>query len=565
MLVAIAAVNLAAVLVAVWVVLRRAGPGVAAWSAVLMGAALWAEGSALLSDPISSSAGAIGLFALAALSWAIADGDVRLMPLGALVAAWVAQQHLSIVVPAAALVAYALVGLTAGALGSRRARRGPDATGGAGAGPRRWPWVAAAVGISAVLWSPVVVEQVTGDPGNLTALVRYTGSTQSETLGMTSGVRQAARALGAPPVLLREDLGGRDFFAGPLRSAEAGASVVIVTGLVATALLAWRRRRSLSVLVGAALVLAVAGVWNGSQIPRSVEAFRISFYRWTFVVAWLAWIAIGWAAGLAVHRLLARRDVRAPERIGRLAPVAAAVALLVPTVLGVTTSGDNDERRDQDGFEALDRLADAAVDEAEGADGVTLVLRGRSAVLSSGAALGLRLAEAGHDITVVDQDSRFWGEHRILGDEPPGSVILLLATGRGSVPPGPGRSVARTDLNEDLRDDLDPLVAAVEGAPVILSDQADDILARTFEPAQHDTISAFMETIDTAPEWILTDERLVSMVRAGYFDSPSFDPEQLDALAAHLPAATINDDDVLELRLLDPSELTALVAGGKEP
>jgi hypothetical protein len=566
MLVAIAAMNLATVLIAVWVVLRRAGPAVAAWSAVLAGAALWAGGSALLSDPISSSAGAIGLFALAALGWAIADGDVRLLPLGAGVTAWVAQQHLSIVMPAAALVAYALSGLSLHALGRRRARRrSGDSDEDPNPAPPWWPWVLGAAGLSALLWSPVVIDQVTGDPGNLTALVRYTGSTETETIGFISGVRQAARALGVPPVLVREDLVGRDFFAGPLRPVEVVVALALLGALVAIALAAWRRRRSLSTLAGAALVLGAAGVWNGSQIPRSVEAFRISFYRWTYVVAWLGWIAVGWATGLALRRLLAQRDVEVPQRVGRLAPVAAAVALLVPTVLGVTTTGDNDQRRDQDGFSALATIGDVAAAEADGAAGVTLVLRGRSAVLSSGAALGLRLAAAGHDISVAEQDSRFWGEHRILQDDQPGSVILLLATGRGSVPPGPGRVVASVDLNEDLRDDLAPLVAAAEGAEVVPSDRADEILARTFEPPQHATIRAFMDTIDTAPEWILTDERLVSMVRAGYYDSPSFDSQHLEALAAQLPAATVNDDDVFELRVLDAAELAALVADGEEP
>ena len=99
-----AAVNLAAVLVASWVVFRRAGGAVAAWAVVLLSLVLWSEGTAILTDPISSNAGGIPLLALATLAWAVVDGDIRLLPLGAVVGSWVAQQHLAIVVPSAALV-----------------------------------------------------------------------------------------------------------------------------------------------------------------------------------------------------------------------------------------------------------------------------------------------------------------------------------------------------------------------------------------------------------------------------------------------------------------------------
>jgi len=54
----------------------------------------------------------------------VADGDVRLLPLGALFGSWVAPQHLAIVAPAAAMVALAEVG----AAGAAARRRSGDAS-----------------------------------------------------------------------------------------------------------------------------------------------------------------------------------------------------------------------------------------------------------------------------------------------------------------------------------------------------------------------------------------------------------------------------------------------------
>ena len=94
--------------------------------------------------------------------------------------------------------------------------------------------------------------------------------------------------------------------------------------LVATAVTQWRRRRTLALLAVTTLVLAAAGTYNGATIPESVEMFRINFYRWAFVVAFLAWIVIGWVGALggpvpggAVWSRGARRAAQARARTRR--------------------------------------------------------------------------------------------------------------------------------------------------------------------------------------------------------------------------------------------------------
>ncbi|MGN6693722.1 MAG: hypothetical protein ACTHN0_06055 [Aquihabitans sp.] len=559
-----AAVNLGAVLVAAWAVFRRAGAGVAAWAMVLLSLVLWSEGTAILTDPISSNAGGIPLLALAAVAWAVVDGDVRLLPLGALVGSWVAQQHLAIVVPSATLVAYASAGVVVIVLARRRRRAtDPDAA----FDPRRlWPWVTGALVLSPVLWSPVLWQQATGHPGNLTAVAEYARTSDSPTLGWMAAARQAVRTVGFPPLLVRSDLTGRSFSVGPLNPFEVLVGLGTYALLVATVVVAWGRGRALALLALTALVLAVAGTCNGSTIPNSVEAYRINFYRWEFVVAWLAWIVLGWGGALAVRSILARRGQPVPSVLPRLAPALALVLIAISTFANVATQGVDDDRRDQDGFVAMRTMSDAAIDAADdaGADRVTLLLRGRAAVLSTGQALALQLEAAGYDVQVPEQEARFWGTRVLHEGEDPGDLVLVLASGRGTPADTPGETIARYDVNTDLRDLVAPLVAQAKAGTPVPSADAEDLLAASYGGAARDYARGALAKIDRSPEPILTDPGLLRLIADGYFEEPAFDRHLVRQLLSALPARTVNDDDVFELRVLPPGDLAATIPSWKE-
>ncbi len=560
MIVGALAFNLAGVLVAAWVVLRRAGPTVAGWAMVLMAGVLWSEGTAILSDPISSNAGAMALLALAALAWAVADGDIRLLPLGAVFASWVVQQHLAIALPAGGLIALAVAAAVARSLVRRRRSQT--------SGPRLWPWALGAVGVVLVLWAPVLWQQVTGDDGNLSAIIHYARTSDTVPLGWVPALRQAIRAVGFPPLLLRSDLRGDTFFNGPLSALEVVTAVASYAALVATVVVMWTRRRTLSLLALTALVLAAAGTSNGSAVPDSVEAFRVNFYRWAFVVAWLSWIALGWAGASAARALLARRDRRVPAALPRLAPALAVVLMVIPAIGAVATAGFDDERRDQAGFDAMRTMSDAAVAEADrtGAERVTIVLRGRSAVLAAGSAVALQLEANGHPTVLPEQRVPAWGAKRVLepGDDP-GDLVMVLVSGRGDVPDGPGRTIARVDMNEDLRPLVEPLAEAARSAPASPSDRAEPLLAARYAPEVRDYVRGVMAAIGTEPEAVLTDQAFLGLLADGYYESPEFDPDQVAELQAALPADIVNEDDVFELRVLSAQELAEVVptwAGG---
>jgi len=563
---AMAIVTLSSVLVTAWVVLRRAGPAVAAWSALLLSGVLWASGTAILTDPISSSAGGIPLLALAALAWAVAGGDFRLLPLGALFASWVLQQHLAIVVPAAAVVVFGVAGATVAGVGYWRLQRvdPPDRNDPAGT-ERWWPWVAGALATVFVCWSTVLWQQATGRPGNLTAIVTYAQESESASLGALAGLRQAVRAVGFPPLLMRSDLQGDDFFWGPMSAVEVFIAVLSYVALAAIVVAAWRRRRSLSLLAAVALALAAAGAVNGSKIPDSIEAFRTNFYRWSFVMAWLAWLALGWAGALAARSLLARRGRELPVALPRFAPIVAALVMVVPAIASMANASFDDERRDQYGFAAMRAMSDAAIAEAGDAERVTLVLRGRSSVLASGSAVALQLERTGISVVLPEQEARFWHRSRILepGDDP-GQAIFVLSTARGEVPDTPGKIVAHVDINEDLRDVMTPLVQAAQSSDVVPSDRAEELLARDVLPDERSWAASRLASIADDPEPVLSAPVLLRLMIDGYFASPSFDRDALLELERLLPAETVNDDDVFELRVLTEAELAELVPSWAE-
>lgn len=554
--------NLAGVLVAAWVVFRRSGPAVGAWALVVLGAVLWAEGTAVLTDVISSNAGGIPLLALAVLVWAVADGDLRLLPLAALFGSWVAQQHLAIVTPSAALVAFGIVGATAVGLSRRRSDADDEdfvPAEAEGLAPeversaRQWPWAVAGLGVALLCWLPVIWQQLTGHPGNITAVLDYAGSSHQAKLGGAAGIRQAVRALGSPPLLVRYDLGGQDFYGAPLHPLETVVAAVGYLVLVGTVVLAWRPKRSLALLALTTLVLAAAGAYNGTTIPDSIEAFRINFYRWAFVVAWLAWITFGWLLALAVRARMPGDRLA----LARFAPALAAVALLVPGIASAATASHDDQRRDQAGFRIMRTVNDAAVDAADGKGRVTLVLRGQSAVLASGPSMTVALSAAGHDVVLPAVEGRFYGNHRVLRrGEDPGDLILELVTGRGSVPAGPGKVLVHADLNTELNAALEPLAAQVRATVPTPSAQAEAILRTHYATAKERAyVAQLLARIGVNPQAVLGERSLLGLIGEGYFETPRFDRAALATVRRELPARTVNNDDVFEVRVLTRAEL----------
>jgi hypothetical protein len=434
------AVTGGAVLIAAWATFRQLGPVGGALGAVVLSLITFTTGASSLVNPVSSNIAGYPVLCSLVLLWCLVCGDLRLLPLTTAFLSFAAQQHLSSL-PVLVVVtgAVAAVGLAA-LVGWWRAQNWPRS-------PERRTlarWAAGSAAIGLVLWLPVLVQQVTGHPGNLSAMVRFAGNGDRPSLGTGAAVRQLAHTLGLPPLLGRTRLDGGWLLAdvGPF----TWFSAVVVAGAVAAAGVWWRRshprRAALTLMAGFA---AVGGLVNGASVPSGMEQYRLTFYHWVFALAFFVTLTLGLAATDAVRRLVSRP----PAWAGTAAVGAALAAVAVPAAVNpaldrptntLTAAYSPVERH------VMERLAgDVLTDVDTGA--VTLIY-GRDDVpfIPLREALALQLIDRGFAVRYPPSLRWFVDDERLADPGDADQALVLQVDDATPEPPPAGRLVAEADL-----------------------------------------------------------------------------------------------------------------------
>ncbi|MBI2708273.1 MAG: hypothetical protein HYX34_01060 [Actinobacteria bacterium] len=560
-----ALVNALAVLTAAWAALRRAGPGVALGAAALIAAATWAQGTAVLSDPISSNLGGFAFLAVASCAWALLRGDVRLAPLAAFWASFTAQQHLGIVLPTAVVTVVGLAGLSAVLVRRWRAvhpdagrRVPPDRHARVAAGDRRrhdLRWLAWTGVLVALLWAPVAIQQATGDPGNLTQIIRFSRRSDRPILGWGRGLDQALRAVGSPSLFWRADVtGGQLNVEVPAAGAVAGVAVLALLAVVAV--VARRRRPELASLAAIGLAVTAAGLWNGANLLEGIEADRVNLFRWMWTAAIVAWLTLAWA-GLSLAGRLARRDL--PVVVRRSAPALVALALLAGTVGAFSSRSRDDERRDKDLFGIEGDIATEVRARLPGRGRYLVVADGPLATLSVAPALALDLEQRGWSVEVPAAVAPSYGERRRYRR---GTVrgVVVVRSALGTLGPAPGTIVGRAQLNprfDALATLLEPLV---RGQRIVLRRDVEARLRRIgMPPFERYGTELRISDLGRRPALELRQTVVARGLAAGALESPRLPPDLVRQLAESLregsPLAW--DQNVIEARLLTPAEYEA--------
>lgn len=244
------------------------------------------------------------------LAWSLACGQKRLLPLTALVASYVVQTHLMYAAPALVVLGVGLGGLLIG-------RRGP-----------LWPWLAPALVIAAGCWTPPVLQELEGNPGNLTMIVR-TAEHRGHTLGAAVGWHAVVEAVGVRPWWLHvpasEWQRKREVLRAPGPLAQDSA-IALLAALALTALLAAGLRRGdvlAAALIGLGLCAAI-GLEAASNPSTTLLAETLGYTMWWgsevglwvwLVLAWALWLALAALARPALARLASarRRRLDAPR------------------------------------------------------------------------------------------------------------------------------------------------------------------------------------------------------------------------------------------------------------
>jgi hypothetical protein len=552
MLLTAASINASAVLITLWVVYRRAGVLVMLWAGVVMQAVIWSAGTAVLADTLSSNMPMYSLICTAVLVWALIDGDIRLLPLTALVGSYAAQQHLA---ATSLVVVLTVVGLVLIAARVVRRTRAGDAT--IARTSRRW--VLLAMGVAFLCWLPVIVDQVSGHPGNISAIVEMARDAKRPTVGLQSGITQALRAITPSTLLGRTDTTGLNMIE-HLRPGDSLVGAAIVFLLVGVGVVARRKRAALYHRVVITLVILVAGAINGANVPLGIESGRINLYRWTWTAAFLTWTALGWGIALLVVPAFARSS--AARRTRSLAP---AVLLLTAALIATTTatiSGQDDHNGQLPAYAIEPRLAKIVLQEVDRHHPVLVAIDG-CCESSIGSYIVFRLLRAGVPIEATPLFVHFYGSHRRYRPGPHTSA-LVISSSTAPLPPTPGRVIVDEVFDPEYSALADDLTTAAKRAPIQLAPNAAAIIKRDYpNPKTRASINLALQYFDTNVRGIVTNPNFLRLVLDGAITSPHFDLAKVQRLLDLAPHhKTMFGNERLRIALVAPDQISAATVPG---
>jgi hypothetical protein len=266
--------------------------------------------------------GLVFLIAAGATAWAVASGRFGWWPLTVLFASVAAQCHLVYAVTA---VAVALVAPVAGLAYGHRPRR------------NRWFVVGALTG--AACWTPPIVQEFLGHPGNLSLVVD--SGTGRHAAGLGFGLHALATAASPGPIWLTGYPYSIALANGIPRYVSHHASIWAVVAVCVPAAVALATRQSwreLSALAVLGVVVATGTVVSFATFPEDDLAPVAYLVDVLWVVGMLIWVIVLWAgATMAMAGLRHRQGGdphvplpvplrRALEAIGFLLLVIAGVA-----------------------------------------------------------------------------------------------------------------------------------------------------------------------------------------------------------------------------------------------
>jgi hypothetical protein len=317
-LIGVGLANLAALVGTVMVARRRAGPlfaGIVLVAGLLLVRSL---GASFLVDVWNPWAPVLPFLLFVLLAWSIAEDDLVCVPWAVGVGSYIVQAH----------VGYAplVLGLSATAtvlvLVDHR-RRLHDL------GRRLRLPLAVSVLVMVVFWTAPVVQQLTGHPGNISALVSYFRHPPSPAVGLHQGIRQWGEEFSVPgPWITGNDAGFLGFVA--YRSPVEGLLLVASTLVLGVA--AWRRGTPsagrFAVLVS---VTALVGIYAIAHITDTVASYLV---RWSWIVAATLWVSLLWSAWCLLDRVWQPNDRRTRLAAGA---VTLAAAVLLLTLLPAAT------------------------------------------------------------------------------------------------------------------------------------------------------------------------------------------------------------------------------------
>jgi hypothetical protein len=278
----------------------------------------------LLLDPWNPWAAVLPFVVCVLAGFGVALGDVVALPILVAAGTFAVQAHVGYAPVVLVVVAVAALARLAGSLMRRRSTESATSV------SRHAKRLVVSSGVLLVLlWLPPIIQQLTGDPGNFTELVRYFQHPGEPAAGWSEALGIAARQLSplGPWISGHEARASGALATAAVAPAAAFALIVAVLGGAA-----WRAgARRPAVLTALVLVLDLGGLVATSRLSGLLAGYLV---RWWWPLAMFTAIAGAWSVASIAAPLL--RRARRPVLGAALAAVLAAA--LVASVAGSPVS-----------------------------------------------------------------------------------------------------------------------------------------------------------------------------------------------------------------------------------
>jgi hypothetical protein len=426
MLLGALAINVGAIALVVVGTRRRLRDAGAAVVVALVVTLAYGLGATLLRDIWTPHLGLWPVLALAVLTWCLVDGDTWALPWATAVASFLAQIELLFVGPALVL---AVVG-AGGLLWCRRSRRDePDR-------PRILVPAQISGVVAVVMWLPVVIQELSGRPGNLTLLLRSLGDQDARAPGSFVW-GNAVALLQVPPLFVRRASSPLQVGASPGVAAVFSAAVVVavLVGLTVRSFRDDRTRRVVGSMLVVSWALVVGGVLNLVITPAD-GAVGLQYRRWMWPAAAFIWFSIGVAAAHPIRDLAdAYRERGAARPAWRPAISAIALVIALIGVIPATTNQRSPAVESRAARRSIETLW-STLPESLPAQPTYVELAGADAAIAIGPEVIRRLDVEGWTVRVPPYFASSFGAHRVLSRARPAAQGLSIVSDEGTLRPG---------------------------------------------------------------------------------------------------------------------------------
>ena len=404
LVIGVALINLAAAIGVIIVCVRRSGPWLGAWAAIVVGVSAAALGPALF-EVWNPDAVVLPFTAVVVLAWALACRDVWALPWLVVAATFCIQTHVGL---APGALAACVAGIVMFRVHGRRIQVDP-----AERTRLRRAFVVAAV-LGFVLWLPPLIEQLTAAPGNLALLTRFFAD-HGPQHSLVDGVRTTASQVA---MQVWEVVGGTSAWE------DVAVGVAVVAFASAVVMTVRTRSVEVAVLLGIVALELVVAVSSVTRIVGPIESYLV---QWISSVGLVMWIAVGAAVIELVRRSTRSRPRWQTVGTGVLLLAIALATAVSASAAALPPAGSYSEP-------SQERIVDAVARRAGDRRDVVLALGdGTTWVPLAGAAL--ELERRGFDVHVVRSRvaELFFAPYDLVARRP-GQTVFSFRDARRSEP-----------------------------------------------------------------------------------------------------------------------------------